>query len=80
MRTLAAFGLASLKEARNSGAAKFLAKPYTAIAIQSAIEDIGIKALEAIKEAFSLGCCYKEEYRTRFRHSRDIYQRMAGGS
>src|ERR1700761_9044165 len=49
IQTLVTSGLATLDDARNSGAAKFLAKPYTAIAIQSAIEDIGIKALEAIK-------------------------------
>ena len=33
-------GRTSLNEARQSGAAKFLAKPYTAIAIQSAVESV----------------------------------------
>ena len=46
VKTLVTSGLAGVKEARESGAAKFLAKPYTAAGIQSAVR---ILALEARK-------------------------------
>jgi two-component system, response regulator PdtaR len=49
VQTLVTSGLASLTEARESGAARFLAKPYTAAAIQSAVEAVGMLVLEARK-------------------------------
>lgn len=44
VQTLVTSGLASLKEARESGAAKFLTKPYTAAGIQSAVRMLALEA------------------------------------
>jgi CheY-like chemotaxis protein len=44
VQTLVTSGRASLKEARESGAAKFLAKPYTAAGIQSAVRMLALEA------------------------------------
>jgi CheY-like chemotaxis protein len=53
VQTLITSGLTSSKEAKESGAAKFLAKPYTATAIQSAVKAVGMLALEARKQTIS---------------------------
>ena len=49
VQTLITSGLTGPQEAKESGAAKFLAKPYTAAAIQSAVKAVGALALEARK-------------------------------
>jgi CheY-like chemotaxis protein len=49
VQTLVTSGLTGFNEARESGAARFLAKPYTAAAIQAAVEAVGMLALEAIQ-------------------------------
>jgi CheY-like chemotaxis protein len=47
IQTLITSGLTSSKEARESGAAKFLAKPYTATPVLSAVKAVGLLVLEA---------------------------------
>ncbi|HEY2007631.1 MAG TPA: response regulator [Rhizomicrobium sp.] len=44
VQTLVTSGRASLREARESGAVKFLAKPYTAAGIQSAVRMLALEA------------------------------------